>query len=41
MTKKNYLHTLGMIGESMFMCNTGCSRKRNMACRDFSAAGRK
>ncbi|WP_318360804.1 hypothetical protein [uncultured Agathobaculum sp.] len=36
MTKKNYIHALGMIGESMAMCNAGCAWKDNIAYRGFS-----
>ena len=33
MTKKNYIRTLGMIAESMFMQNPW---RGSTACRDFS-----
>lgn len=36
MTKKHYIHALGMIGESMAMCNSGCSWKDNIAYRGFT-----
>ena len=36
MTKKNYIRTLGMIAESMFMQNPGSSWRGSTACRDFS-----
>lgn len=36
MTKKNYIHALGMIGESMAMCTSGCAWKGNVAYREFS-----
>ena len=36
MTKKNYIRTLGMIAESMFMQNPGYSWRGSTACRDFS-----
>lgn len=36
MTKKNYIRSLGMIAESMFMQNPGYSWRGNTACRDFS-----
>ncbi len=41
MTKKDYIHTLGMIGESMALCNSGCAWRGNMACREFSGKTRK
>ena len=36
MTKKNYIRTLGMIAETIFMHKPGNSWRGSTACRDFS-----
>lgn len=36
MTKKDYIHALGSIGESMAMCTSGCAWRGSVARRDFT-----
>ncbi len=36
MTKKEYIHALGSIGESMAMCNSGAAWRSSVARRDFT-----